>query len=184
VPISESPADTKSTMNILVVDDDDGCCQLLRDLLAKEPDCAAVFTANGAEGWWVVSDPERHFDLGIFDIKMPMVDGLSLLKRIRDTPKLKDLPVILCTGVTERKIVQEAAQFVVQHYVVKPYSGTAMLEKIRSVGQAVLQPRPSGINLVVTSEGPTIARSKRDDSIAPAPEPAGKNPLVQAAPEQ
>ncbi len=98
----------------------------------------------------MLSDPERHFDLGIFDIKMPMVDGLSLLKRLRATPKLKELPVILCTGITERQTVQVAAQFVVQHYVVKPYSGTAMLEKIRAVGQGVLQPRPAGINLVAT----------------------------------
>jgi two-component system, chemotaxis family, chemotaxis protein CheY len=137
-------------MNILVVDDDDGCCQLLRDLLAREPDCTSVFSANGAEAWWMLSDPEQHFDLGIFDIKMPTVDGLSLLKRIRATPKLKELPVILCTGITERQTVQEAAKFMVQHYVVKPYSGTAMLEKIRAVAQSMLQPRPAGINLVVT----------------------------------
>jgi two-component system chemotaxis response regulator CheY len=137
-------------MNILVVDDDDGCCQLLRDLLAKESDCTVVFSANGAEAWWMLSDPERHFDLGIFDIKMPTVDGLSLLKRIRATPKLKELPVILCTGITERQTVQEAAKFMVQHYVVKPYSGTAMLEKIRAVAQSMLQPRPAGINLVAT----------------------------------
>jgi two-component system chemotaxis response regulator CheY len=137
-------------MNILVVDDDDGCSQFLRDLLAQEPDCTPVFATNGAEAWWLLSDPERHFDLGIFDIKMPTVDGLSLLKRVRDTPKLKEFPVILCTGITERKTVQEAAHFVVQHYVVKPYSGAAMLEKIHAVAQSLLQPRPAGINLVMT----------------------------------
>jgi two-component system chemotaxis response regulator CheY len=137
-------------MNILVVDDDDGCSQLLRDLLAQQPDYAPVFAANGAEAWWLLSDPEQHFDLGIFDIKMPTVDGLSLLKRIRDTPKLKELPVILCTGITERRTVQEAAQFVVQHYIVKPYSGKAMLEKIHQVAQSLPQPRQAGINLVMT----------------------------------
>jgi two-component system chemotaxis response regulator CheY len=137
-------------MNILVVDDDDGCCQLLRDLLAQEPDHTPTFAANGAEAWWLLSDPERHFDLGIFDIKMPFVDGISLLKRIRGTPKLKALPVILCTGVTERNTVQEAVQFAVQHYVVKPYSATAMLEKIHAVAQSLLQPRQAGINLVMT----------------------------------
>jgi two-component system, chemotaxis family, chemotaxis protein CheY len=137
-------------MNILVVDDDEACCQLLRDLIAKEPDCTAKFATNGAEAWWLLSDPQQHFDLGIFDIKMPTVDGLSLLKRIRATPKLKELPVILCSGVTERSTVQEAVQFAVQHYVVKPYSATGMLEKIHAVAQTLLQPRPAGINLVMT----------------------------------
>jgi two-component system, chemotaxis family, chemotaxis protein CheY len=137
-----------SAMNILVVDDDDGCTQLLRDLLAKEPDYNLVFTGNGAEAWWFLSDPEKHFDLGIFDIKMPTVDGLSLLKRIRETPKLKGLPVILCTGINERRIVHAAVQYEVQHYVVKPYSAGSMLEKIRDIAQTVPHPRPSGINLV------------------------------------
>ena len=136
-------------MNILVVDDDDGCSQLLRDLLAQQPGYTPVFAANGAEGWWLLSDPARHFDLGIFDIKMPFVDGLSLLKRIRETPKLKDLSIILCTGINERRIVQEAAQFVVQHYIVKPYSAKAMLDKIQLVAQSLPQPRQAGINLVL-----------------------------------
>ena len=137
-------------MNILVVDDDDGCCQLLRDLLAQEPGYSPVFVADGAEAWWLLSDPERHFDLGIFDINMPTVNGLSLLKRIRYTPKLKEFPVILCTGINERRTVQEAVQFVVQHYIVKPYSGSTMLEKIHQVAQNLLQPRQAGINIVVT----------------------------------
>ncbi|HTZ21400.1 MAG TPA: response regulator [Opitutaceae bacterium] len=137
-------------MNIIVVDDDDGCSQLLRELLAKEPDHTSTFAVNGAEAWWLLSDPERHFDLGIFDIKMPIVDGLSLLKRIRMTPKLKDLAVILCTGLNERRTVQEAAQYVVQHYIVKPYTANAMLEKIHQVAQVTPQPRKAGINLVMT----------------------------------
>ena len=137
-------------MKILVVDDDDGCSQLLRDLLAQEPDCTPVFATNGAEAWWMLSDPERHFDLGIFDIKMPVVDGFSLLKRIRETPKLKELPIILCTGINERRAVQEAVQFVVQHYIVKPYSGKAMLDKIHLVARSLPQPRQAGINFVMT----------------------------------
>ena len=79
VPISGAPAYTTRAMNILVVDDDDGCCQLLRDLLAQEPDCHMVFASNGAEAWWMLSDPQRHFELGIFDIKMPIVDGIRLV---------------------------------------------------------------------------------------------------------
>ena len=138
-------------MNIIVVDDDDGCSQLLRDLLVQEPDCNTVFTSNGAEAWWMLSDPERHFDLGIFDIKMPIVDGISLLKRIRETPKLDELRIILCTGINERKTVHEAAQYIVQHYIVKPYSSKAMLDKIRQVAESLPLPRQAGMNLMMTS---------------------------------
>jgi len=98
----------------------------------------------------MLSDPERHFDLGIFDIRMPVVDGISLLKRIRETPKLDELRIILCTGINERKTVREVAQYVVQHYIVKPYSAKAMLDKIHQVAQSVPQPRPAGINLVMS----------------------------------
>jgi two-component system chemotaxis response regulator CheY len=137
-------------MNILVVEDDEGCSQLLRDLLSQEPDCTPIFAVNGAEAWWMLSDSKRHFDMGIFDLKMPVVDGISLLKRIRETPKLKDLPIIVCTGINERRTIQEAAQYAVQQYIIKPYSSRAMLDKIRLVAQSVPKPRPAGINLVMT----------------------------------
>ncbi len=119
-------------MRILVADDDDACRALLQDLFASEPEVQLSIAHNGAEAWWLLTEPHGHFDLCIFDLKMPVVDGLKLIERIRTMPSLRHLPIILCTGVNDRDTVSQAARFAIAHYVVKPYRPEGMREKIRA----------------------------------------------------
>lgn len=121
-------------MRILVVDDDDCCRFLLRDALgtivARE---GISFASDGDEAWWVLTDPDRTFDLLILDLAMPRVNGLALLARIRQHPKLINLPIILCTGTSTRQTVTEAVKHNVMSYVVKPFSPAAMVQKVEEV---------------------------------------------------
>jgi CheY-like chemotaxis protein len=121
-------------MRILVVDDDDCCRFMLRDALATiVPRERIAFAADGDEGWWVLTDPERTFDLLILDLAMPRVNGLALLARIRQHPKLVNLPIILCTGTSTRQSVTEAVRHNVISYVVKPFSPAAIVQKVEEV---------------------------------------------------
>lgn len=120
-------------MNILVVDDDNDCRNLLRDLLANETGMTVSFASDGAHAWWRLSDPQQTYDLLVSDIRMPEVDGLALLERIRATPHLRQLPVIVCSGVKERPIIEKAVHLNITHYVVKPYLPATLLAKIRSL---------------------------------------------------
>lgn len=119
-------------MRILVADDEDHCRDLLRDLLAADTSIELTMARDGAEAWWHLTDPARAFDLGIFDFKMPGVDGLQLIARLRGTEQLKRLPVIMCTGIKDRETVTQAVRLGVTQYVVKPYTPEIMREKIRS----------------------------------------------------
>ena len=94
--------------------------------------------SNGAEAWWRLTEPAQRFDLGIFDLRMPSVDGLQLIERVRNSSALRHLPVILCTGIHDRDTVAKAARLAINHYIVKPYKPEGMREKIRS-----LSPRSS-----------------------------------------
>ncbi len=121
-------------MRILVVDDDDCCRFMLRDALATIiPRERISFASDGDEGWWVLTDPERTFDLLILDLAMPRVNGLALLARIRQHPKLVNLPIILCTGTSTRQTVTEAVRHNVISYVVKPFSPAAIVQKVEEV---------------------------------------------------
>lgn len=121
-------------MRILVVDDDDCCRFLMRDALstivAREH---LSFASDGDEAWWLLTDPERQYDLLILDLAMPRVNGLALLARIRQHPKLVGLPIILCTGTSTRQSVTEAVRHNVTSYVVKPFSPTAIVQKVEEV---------------------------------------------------
>jgi len=120
-------------MKILVADDEDDCRILLQDMFASEPQVQLSMARNGAEAWWLLTDPHRRFDLCIFDLKMPVVDGLALIERVRAMSSFRHLPIILCTGVNDRDTVGRAARLAITHYVVKPYNPQSMREKIRAV---------------------------------------------------
>ncbi|HEY9249948.1 MAG TPA: response regulator [Rariglobus sp.] len=117
-------------MKVLIVDDNDNCLQLLRKILDFVPDAQATSANSGCEAWWHLSDPQQSFDLLIADVNMPMVDGLTLTQRIRATPALKDLRIILCSALNDRKTVESFQPLGISHYVVKPYGLAMMLHKI------------------------------------------------------
>jgi CheY-like chemotaxis protein len=121
-------------MRILVVDDDDCCRFLLRDALSTIiPREQISFAADGDEAWWILTDPDRAFDLLIVDLAMPRVNGLALLARVRQHPRINGLPIILCTGTSNRQTVTEAVRLNVMSYVVKPFSPAAVVQKVEEV---------------------------------------------------
>ena len=117
-------------MNVLIVDDNDNCLQLLRRVVDSVPDAKITTAFSGCEAWWHLSDPLKSFDLLIADVNMPVVSGLTLTQRIRSTASLRTLRIILCTAVHDRQTVQSFQPLGISHYVVKPFSVAAMLEKI------------------------------------------------------
>ncbi len=126
-------------MRILVVDDDDCCRFLLRDALSTIiPREELSFASDGDEAWWALTDPDRRFELLLLDLAMPRVNGLALLARIRQHPSLANLPIILCTGTSNRQTVTEAVRLNVMSYVVKPFSPAAVVQKVE---EAMLQIR-------------------------------------------
>ncbi|MBI2571212.1 MAG: protein kinase [Candidatus Schekmanbacteria bacterium] len=60
------------------------------------------------------------FDLLVTDVHMPKMDGLELLRRIRNDPELRGIPVLVITMENDESIVLELAQLGISGYVVKP----------------------------------------------------------------
>jgi two-component system chemotaxis response regulator CheY len=129
-------------MNILVADDEDACRQFLADLFVDDPSVELTMARDGAEAWWKLTEPGKRFDLAILDLRMPNVDGLQLIERIRSSNAHRMLPLILCTGINDRDTVARAARLAINHYVVKPYKPDGMREKINA-----LVPRRGGFAL-------------------------------------
>lgn len=120
-------------MKILVADDEDACRNLIADTFVDHPIVQLTMTRDGAEAWWKLTEPADRFDLAIFDLRMPVVDGLQLIERVRQSAALRHLPIILCTGINDRDTVARAARLAINHYVVKPYKPDSLREKIRAL---------------------------------------------------
>ncbi len=120
-------------MKILIADDEDCCRSLIADMFVDEPGVQLTLTSDGAEAWWKLTAPTERYDLAIFDLRMPIVDGLQLIERVRHSAALRHLPIILCTGINDRDTVARAARLAINHYVVKPYKPDSLREKVRAL---------------------------------------------------
>ena len=81
----------------------------------------------------------------LLDLKLPKVDGLEVLKRIRADPRMKLLPVVVLTSSRETPDLIEFYKHGVNAYVVKPVDFSEFMKAVRQVGvfwAAVNEPPP------------------------------------------
>jgi CheY-like chemotaxis protein len=81
----------------------------------------------------------------LLDLKMPKLDGLDVLQRMKGDPQLKDIPVVILTSSREERDLMESYTLGVNAYVVKPVDFPQFTECVRALGffWAVLNERPS-----------------------------------------
>jgi CheY-like chemotaxis protein len=70
----------------------------------------------------------------LLDLKLPKVDGLEVLKRIKDDPDLKKVPVVMLTSSHEEQDLVRSYDSGVNAYVVKPVGFESFIEAIKEVG--------------------------------------------------
>jgi CheY-like chemotaxis protein len=70
----------------------------------------------------------------LLDIKLPKINGLEVLKTIRTTEKLKNIPVVILTSSREEKDLHEGYSLGVNAYVVKPVEFNSFADAIRTLG--------------------------------------------------
>ncbi len=118
-------------MKILIAEDDDLSRSLLGGILTA--DGHTVHAANDGTAAWAALNEQQGFDLAILDVMMPGLSGMEVLARVRGDRKLARLPVILCTALSDRATVTSAAALEINHYIVKPFSRSVVLDKVRRV---------------------------------------------------
>lgn len=70
----------------------------------------------------------------LLDIKMPRMDGIEVLKSIRDDPTLKMLPVVMLTSSREEPDLKKCYELGANAYVVKPVDFQDFIEAVKQVG--------------------------------------------------
>ncbi len=70
----------------------------------------------------------------LLDIKMPRMDGIEVLKIIKDTPSLKSIPVVMLTSSREEPDLKKCYELGVNAYVVKPVDFSEFIEAVKQVG--------------------------------------------------
>jgi two-component system chemotaxis response regulator CheY len=82
--------------------------------------------------------PDANPDILITDWNMPNVNGLELVRQIRQTDQ--KLPIIMVTTEAEKNRVIEAIKAGISDYLIKPFTGEALASKIRRVTNLANEP--------------------------------------------
>lgn len=101
---------------ILIVDDEEGLREGLSKLLEGEG-YAVIAAETGEEALQILQ--QSHIDLVLTDMRMPGMDGIELLKKIRE--RYGELGVIILTGYGQIESYIEAMNFGAIEYVSKPF---------------------------------------------------------------
>jgi len=112
----------KAPVSILAVDDEAALLQALKGLLEQ----VGYYVQTASDGIAAINLIQSlPFDLVLLDVKMPRVDGIEVLRFIKD--HYLDTQVIMLTGVSDVRMAVECMQLGAFHYVTKPYSAEELL---------------------------------------------------------
>ncbi|WDT75362.1 MAG: chemotaxis response regulator CheY [Candidatus Manganitrophus sp.] len=118
-------------MKILVVDDMSSMRRIIKNTLKQLGYPNTDEAEDGDRALEMVRN--TPFDLVVSDWNMPNMNGLDLLKAIRQDPKLSALPVLMVTTEAEMDHILEAIRSGVNSYILKPFTPETMKEKIDKV---------------------------------------------------
>lgn len=87
-----------------------------------------------AENEYAERDAQTRPKLMLLDLKMPKVDGIEVLRRVRANPLTKTLPVVVLTTSKEEQDRIEAYNLGVNSYIIKPVDFDNFMKSVRDVG--------------------------------------------------
>lgn len=124
--------------SIALVDDDRNILTTLSIALQAEGYATRVYPDGEAALKALIENPP---DLAVFDIKMPRLDGMELLRRLRET---SDLPVIFLTSKDHEEDEEAGLAMGADDYIAKPFSQRLLLARVRAILRRTGTPRAAG----------------------------------------
>jgi two-component system chemotaxis response regulator CheY len=120
-----------SNQAVLVVDDFATMRRIVSNLLREAGFKHLVEAEDGVEALRKLE--AGNFQFVVSDWNMPKMTGLELLKSVRSSEHLKHLPFLLVTAEARKENIVEAAHAGADGYIVKPFSGATLKEKIQAI---------------------------------------------------
>ena len=145
---------TPSLKRILLAEDSANDVELTLAALAEHNLAnEVVVVRDGADAWEYLTRQGMHAGRSpgnpavvLLDIKMPKVDGLEVLRRMRSDPQLKTIPAVILTSSREEKDLVVGYELGANAYVVKPVGFQEFIDAIKNLGLfwAVVNEAPPG----------------------------------------
>ena len=129
---SEANGEKKET--IVIAEDSVPNLKILHHLLLKLGYEVCAFE-NGQLAWDKLQEmtPEDNVVAIISDLMMPVMDGMSLLKNVRESDKYKKIPFVFVSAISDKDQIMQATELGIQGYILKPVTFKRVTEKLKQL---------------------------------------------------
>lgn len=111
---------TGRALNIVIIDDDEFVGEIMSAGFENDPGFRIINCPSAAD----FEDSVTHLDIHgiVLDLFLPDINGMDLLRRIKSDPALRDIPVIVLSGVDDMAIRRNAIDAGAVHFITKPFA--------------------------------------------------------------
>ena len=113
-------------VRVLLVEDDAALAQMYRVKLERDGYTVEV-AGDGEEALTRLAHPLP--DLIFLDVRLPRMDGLTFLERLRDDPRTKNMPVVIVSNYSEEELVSRGLQLGALEYLIKSQTTPGQLSQ-------------------------------------------------------
>jgi CheY-like chemotaxis protein len=124
-------------LHVLVVDDEPHIGRIIKTKLEHGP-----FRVTLAyDGQQALDALQRHDDLAlvVLDLMMPHVDGLGVLRRMRENERWERIPTVVLTAVGEEQYQREALGLGASEFLTKPFSPKKLFQRVVELAGASVE---------------------------------------------
>ena len=139
-------------ISVLLADDSEDFVKSVKEYLTEQEGITIAGVAyDGREAFELIKETKP--DVVVLDMIMPYIDGLGVLKKIKNTNLEKEPVCMMLTGVGQEKATQKAVELGAQYFMLKPFELDSLAERIKEFGSEGLgMPVKSNSNKTYKSE--------------------------------
>ncbi|WP_303012488.1 two-component regulator propeller domain-containing protein [uncultured Bacteroides sp.] len=129
VPLSSDTPKKKEALTILVVEDNADMRKYIHSILREQ--YYVMEASNGEEALCLLNN--NPIDFIISDLMMPVMDGIELSRRVKETFPISHIPFLMLTARTSQETRLESYRTGVDEYLLKPFDETLLLTRIQNI---------------------------------------------------
>jgi len=130
-PAPAGPPRLQVERHVHCIEDNQTNIEVVRGILAQRPQLRVSVSHTGLEGLSALR--QRPPDLLLLDMNLPDIDGVTLLKQLRQSPQLSHLPVLVVSADATAARVEAALAAGARHYLTKPLNVAGLLSLVDEV---------------------------------------------------
>ena len=123
-----SPPPASGVRRILLAEDDPVTARLVVHRLSREPGITVLHAADGGTAMGIAE--REDLAAAILDIRLPVLDGLSILVALRKSERHRGLPIVMLTSLGSEADVIRGFEQGADDYIVKPFSLAELMARM------------------------------------------------------